>query len=62
MSPTQTLTERGLKASEWVNEVATVIGGTGGGRDVTAQCSGPKIEQLSDASEIARKFANLKLL
>ena len=57
----QTLTQRGLKANEWVQKVAGVIEGTGGGRDVTAQCSGPGVEHLSEASDAARKFADLKL-
>ena len=55
-----TLIERGLLASEWVNEVASIVGGAGGGRDVNAQCSGLKVDRLTDAANTARRFAELK--
>ena len=57
----QTLVQRGLLASEWVNEVASIVGDAGGGRDVNAQCSGPKVDWLINAADTARRFAELKL-
>ena len=50
-----------LKADEWVKKVTEVIGGKGGGNNLSAQASGPNVDQLSDALEAAREFARLKL-
>ena len=41
-----------------------MLGGTqvtGAGRDMIAKASGPRVSQLYKASEVARKFAELKL-
>ena len=41
--------------------VSQVIGGKAGGRELSAQGSGPNVENLSIAVENAKKFSSLKL-
>lgn len=52
---------KGLKADEWVKFVSEVIGGKAGGRDQSAQGSGPNVHNLEMAVENARKFSSHKL-
>ncbi|VDL79468.1 unnamed protein product [Nippostrongylus brasiliensis] len=49
--------DEGLKANLWVNEVCSVLGGRGGGKDANAQATGENIDRLDEAVELARKFA-----
>jgi alanyl-tRNA synthetase len=51
----------GLKAGDWVREVAKACGGGGGGRPDMAQAGGKKPEALPGALEIALTFAREKL-
>ncbi|XP_064641704.1 alanine--tRNA ligase, cytoplasmic-like isoform X2 [Lineus longissimus] len=51
----------GLKASEWVAKVSTVIGGKGGGKDLAAQAVGSNVTALKEAMDVARDFAKMKL-
>ena len=51
----------GLKANTWVEQVAPVINGKGGGKDVSAQATGSNTKGLEEAMKIALDFANLKL-
>ena len=55
------LIEKGLKAGDWVREVATVAGGSGGGRPDMAQAGGKNPAKLDEALETARQFAEAKL-
>ncbi|MHA7812261.1 MAG: alanine--tRNA ligase [Phycisphaerales bacterium] len=48
---------RGLKAGDWIREVAGIMGGKGGGRPDNAQGSGQDISKLRDATAHARTFA-----
>ncbi|MGH7214093.1 MAG: alanine--tRNA ligase-related protein, partial [Tepidisphaeraceae bacterium] len=48
---------KGLKAGDWVREVAKVAGGGGGGRPQMAQAGGKDPSKLADALEKARAFA-----
>ncbi len=48
------LVQRGLKAGDWVREVATVLGGGGGGRPDMAQAGGKQPEKLPEALDVAR--------
>jgi alanyl-tRNA synthetase len=50
-----------LKASEWVKDVCTLIGGKGGGRDTSAQASGDSPSQLEAALKRSKDFALTKL-
>ena len=52
---------KGLRADEWVKCVSEVIGGKAGGRELSAQGSGPNVHNLSVAVEKAKKFSSLKL-
>ena len=52
---------QGLKADEWVKAVSAVIGGKSGGKDVSAQASGPHIDKLQEAVLVAEEFAKMKL-
>ncbi len=53
----QGIVGRGLKAGDWIREVAGVMGGKGGGRPDNAQGSGQDISKLKDATARARTFA-----
>lgn len=57
----KSLTKKGLKANEWVQEVSRVINGKGGGKDEAAQGTGSKTDALQEALTLARDFASLKL-
>ncbi|KAF8365958.1 aars-2 [Pristionchus pacificus] len=46
-----------LKASSWVNEVCTVLGGRGGGKDGQAQATGEDSSRIEEAKQIAQRFA-----
>jgi alanyl-tRNA synthetase len=52
------LIAKGLKAGDWVREVAKVAGGGGGGRPQMAQAGGKDAAKLPDALEVAKTFAN----
>ncbi len=49
------LVQRGLKAGDWVSEVARVLGGGGGGRPDMAQAGGKQPEKLPEALQVARQ-------
>jgi len=55
------LIEQGLKAGDWVREVAQVAGGGGGGRPDMAQAGGKDPDKLDDALEAGRTFAREQL-
>ena len=57
----QVVVSKGLKADEWVKCVSEVIGGKAGGRDNSAQGSGPNVHNLTVAVENAKKFSSQKL-
>ena len=43
-----------LKANEWVNSCAALVGGRGGGKDVQAQAAGKELGKVNEAIELAR--------
>ena len=51
------LVTKGLKAGDWIREVAGIMGGKGGGRPDNAQGSGSDISKLKEATSHARTFA-----
>ncbi|XGW19724.1 hypothetical protein V3C99_003511 [Haemonchus contortus] len=53
----KSLVDGGLKANLWVNEVCTVLGGRGGGKDANAQATCENVDRLDEAVELALKFA-----
>ena len=53
--------DRGLKAGDWVREVAELLGGKGGGRPDTAQGSGTELGKVREAVGRARTYAVGKL-
>ncbi|KHJ79540.1 hypothetical protein OESDEN_20811, partial [Oesophagostomum dentatum] len=53
----KSLVDGGLKANAWVNEVCSILGGRGGGKDANAQATGENIDRLEEAVALARKFA-----
>ena len=53
---------KGLKAGDWIREVAGIMGGKGGGRPDNAQGSGSDISKLKEATVHARTFAFGKIL
>ncbi|MCC6909892.1 MAG: alanine--tRNA ligase [Phycisphaerales bacterium] len=54
----EAMIKRGLKAGDWVREVAMVCGGKGGGRPDMAQAGGREPGKIHDALERARGFAD----
>lgn len=57
----QEVIQQGLKADEWVKSVSHLIGGKCGGKDLSAQGSGPNIGCVKKAVETATQFAQQKL-
>ncbi|MEQ8769805.1 MAG: alanine--tRNA ligase [Phycisphaerales bacterium] len=55
------LVSRGLKAGDWVKEVAAILGGKGGGRPEQAQGGGTDLSKLSEAIKHARSYAHKQL-
>ena len=51
------LIAKGLKAGDWIREVAKICGGGGGGRPNMAQAGGKDAAKLPDALERAKSFA-----
>ncbi len=51
----------GLKAGEWIKEIAPIVGGGGGGRDDFAQAGGKDISKIGEAKERALQYAKEKL-
>ncbi|MGV6814431.1 MAG: alanine--tRNA ligase [Phycisphaerales bacterium] len=51
------LVGKGLKAGDWIREVAGVMGGKGGGRPDNAQGAGSDLSKLKEATAHARTFA-----
>ena len=47
------LVDRGLHAGKWVGEVATVVGGRGGGKPDLAQAGGKNPEKIPEALKAA---------
>ncbi|XP_043251485.1 alanine--tRNA ligase, cytoplasmic isoform X1 [Colletes gigas] len=52
---------KGLKANEWIQEIAPLMEGKGGGKPESAQATGTNISCLSKLMHMAKNFANLKL-
>ncbi|KAJ8281193.1 hypothetical protein GJAV_G00064570 [Gymnothorax javanicus] len=57
----QEVANRGLKASEWVQEVCPLMDGKGGGKDLSAQATGWNTQCVQEALRLANDFARLKL-
>ncbi|XP_035981774.1 alanine--tRNA ligase, cytoplasmic [Fundulus heteroclitus] len=57
----QDVANRGLKASEWVQELCPLLDGKGGGKDMSAQATGKNTQSLQEALQMANEFAKLKL-
>lgn len=53
----KSLTDKGLKAGEWVKEPAALVGGSGGGRPDMAQAGGKDASQIPAAIEKAEELA-----
>ncbi|XP_062997249.1 alanine--tRNA ligase, cytoplasmic [Elgaria multicarinata webbii] len=57
----QDVAGKGLKASEWVQQVSGLMDGKGGGKDLSAQATGKNTGCLDEALKVATDFAQLKL-
>lgn len=55
------MASRGLKASEWVQELCPLLDGKGGGKDMSAQATGKNTHCLQEALQVADQFARMKL-
>ncbi|KAJ3274728.1 Alanine--tRNA ligase [Terramyces sp. JEL0728] len=58
----QVFVEKGLKASEWAQVVADVVGGKKGGNDLSAQGAGTGVSKTGHAVTLADEFAAKLLL
>ncbi|KAK9872313.1 hypothetical protein WA026_017121 [Henosepilachna vigintioctopunctata] len=54
--------EKGLKANEWVTVIANKLSGKGGGKPDSAQASGKNSVSVDEILELAKSFAESKLL
>lgn len=52
---------KGLKANEWINNIVSLVGGKGGGKEESAQATGTNIDALDQAIKLSQDFAKLKL-
>ncbi|HEY2825979.1 MAG TPA: DHHA1 domain-containing protein, partial [Pirellulales bacterium] len=59
---TRDLVDRGLSAGQWINSVAEIVGGRGGGKPDMAQAGGKSPEKLPAALEAARKQIEVLLI
>lgn len=59
--PAQETANKGLKASQWVQEVSGLMDGKGGGKDISAQATGKNVGCLQEALKLATDFARLRL-
>lgn len=50
-----------LKANEWINEISSLMGAKGGGKDTQAQATGTNVSSLDQCINLAQKFAEIKL-
>lgn len=50
-----------MKANEWVNHVSGVMGGKGGGKDLSAQATGSNVNCLNQVMSMATEFVCDKL-
>ncbi|NXX97669.1 SYAC protein, partial [Centropus bengalensis] len=57
----QETANKGLKASQWVQEVSGLMDGKGGGKDISAQATGKNVGCLREALQVATDFARLRL-
>ncbi|MCX5661787.1 MAG: alanine--tRNA ligase [Planctomycetota bacterium] len=57
----EAMIKKGLKAGDWVREVAKAAGGGGGGRPDMAQAGGKDPAKLAEALEVGRRFAAGKI-
>lgn len=57
----QSLVGTGLKANSWIDEVKSVLGGKGGGKEGNANLTGDDASQLDKAVELARQFAKISV-
>lgn len=60
-SVSKPLVERGFHAGKWIQEVASVVGGKGGGREAMAQAGGKDPAKLPDALKVAIESARRML-
>ncbi len=51
----------GVKAGDWVNEIAPIVGGAGGGKPTLAQAGGKDASKLDDALKAATDWVSAKL-
>ena len=57
----EAMIKKGLKAGDWVREVAKVAGGGGGGRPDMAQAGGKDPAKIDEALAAGRSFAKVKV-
>ncbi|XP_020668302.3 alanine--tRNA ligase, cytoplasmic isoform X2 [Pogona vitticeps] len=57
----QEAVNKGLKASEWVQQVSGLMEGRGGGKNLSAQATGRNTSCLEEALQVAMDFAKMKL-
>lgn len=58
----QSAVSKGLKANEWIQAIASLMQGKGGGKPESAQASGTNIACLNEIVSKANAFANQKLI
>ena len=54
------LVERGIRAGDWVKEIAPIVGGGGGGKPDLAQAGGKLPDKIDEALAAAKEFLTAK--
>ncbi len=54
------LVQKGIKASDWIKEIAPIVGGSGGGKPDSAQAGGKSPENLHEALNKAKEMVQSK--
>jgi len=57
----ETVKTAGIKAGDWVNAVAAVVGGKGGGKPTLAQAGGREADKLPQALDLAENWLRQQL-
>lgn len=56
------LVSQGIRADEWMKEVAPLLGGKGGGKKESAQGGGTQPEKIPEALKVARQWLEKKVI
>lgn len=59
--PKALVKDKGIKASDWIDSFKDMLEARGGGRDESAQCSGPAVKNIGQAKAAALAYIQEKM-